>query len=93
MKTIVTVTHISPSHLDVRVGIRSTRVDGEANIGRTLAPYFVYSDSIRQWLPPHEQDPLSAEDNKAILDAICLYLEQKGMAYVVNPTDDQYRTL
>lgn len=90
---LATVTYVSPSHLLVELGGRTVRVSGEANIARPEAPYFVFSDTIRAWLPPHERDPLSADDRSAILAAIRAYLEAKSTAYVFDPTDEQYRTL
>jgi hypothetical protein len=87
------VKYVSPSHIDVELGGRVVRVEGEAHLPRPEAPYFVFSNSIRAFQPPHASDPLSDEDRAAVLDAIRAHLEARKTAYVIDPTDEQYRTL
>lgn len=86
------VTGISPSHIDVMVGNRRLRVGGEANIEKPQAPYFVFSDTIVAWEPPHDHEAISIEDKELIVRAIREHLETKGMAYIIDPTDAQYRS-
>lgn len=76
----------------MEVGNRTIRVDGEANVSRPSAPYFVFSGSIRSWRPPHENDPLTEQDRQKILRAIRDYFDEKEMAYIVDPTDDEYHS-
>lgn len=87
------VTHITPSGITVQVGSRTVNVSGEALILRPEAPYFVYSESIRAWQPPHEHDELSPQDRDEVLRAIREYMEGHTMSYVIDPTDEQYRSL
>ncbi len=87
------VTHITPSGITVQVGSRTVNVGGEALILRPEAPYFVYSESIRAWQPPHEHDELSPQDREEVLRAIREYMEGHTMSYVIDPTDEQYRSL
>jgi hypothetical protein len=87
------VTHITPSGITVQVGSRTVNVGGEALILRPEAPYFVYSESIRAWQPPHEREPFSPQDREEVLRAIREYMESRQMSYVVDPTDEQYRSL
>jgi hypothetical protein len=89
---VTTVTYVSPSHIDVQVGHRRVQVGGEANVTKPQAPYFVFSDTIRGWQAPHEHDAMSADDKESILRAIREHFEQKGMSYIVDPTDEQYRS-
>jgi len=49
--------------------------------------------SIRVWESPHEHDELSEQDREDVLRAIREYLESHQMSYVIDPTDEQYRTL
>ena len=88
-----TVTYITPSDIIVQVGSRSVTVSGEAVIIRPEAPYFVYSASIRAWQSPHEHEEFSAQDRDHVLRAIREYMESHNMSYVVDPTDEQYRSL
>jgi hypothetical protein len=88
-----TVTHITPSTITVQVGSRSVAVSGDAVITRPEAPYFVYSGSIRAWESPHEHERFSEQDREDVLRAIREYLESHNMSYVVDPTDEQYRSL
>ena len=87
------VTRVTPSTVTVRVGNRIVEVSGDAIIDRPKAPYFVYSKSITAWKPPHEHDPLSEDDKEVVLHAIRDHLDRKGMYYIIDPTDEQYRTL
>lgn len=87
------VTHTTPSGITVQIGNRTVNVSGDALILRPDAPYFVYSESIRAWQPPHEQEEFSAEDRDEVLRAIREYMESHHMSYVVDPTDEQYRSL
>jgi hypothetical protein len=91
MSTVVT--SITPSTITVQVGSRSVAVSGDAVITRPKAPYFVYSASIRAWESPHEHEELSAQDRDDVLRAIREYLESHNTSYVVDPTDEQYRSL
>jgi hypothetical protein len=88
-----TVTSITPSTIVVQVGSRSVNVSGDAIIGRPEAPYFVYSASIQAWQSPHENEELSVQDREDVLRAIREYLDSRHAFYVVDPTDEQYRTL
>jgi hypothetical protein len=88
-----TVTHITPSGITVQVGSRTVNVSGDAVITRPEAPYFVYSRSIRAWESPHDHEELSAHDRDDVLRAIREYLESHNMSYVVDPTDEEYRSL
>ncbi|HEY5240029.1 MAG TPA: Imm74 family immunity protein [Polyangiaceae bacterium] len=87
------VTHVTPSTVTVRVGRRSVYVSGDAIIGRPEAPYFVYSNSITAWQPPHEHEPLSEDDKNIVLRAIRDHMDAKGMYFIIDPTDEQYRSL
>jgi len=87
------VTRVTPSTVTVRVGHRIVEVSGDAIIDRPEAPYFVYSKSITAWQPPHEHDPLSEHDKEVVLQTIREHLDRKGMYYIIDPTDEQYRTL
>jgi hypothetical protein len=87
------VTHVTPSTVTVRVGSRTVEVSGDAIIDRPEAPYFVYSNSITAWQPPHEHDPLSEHDKAVVLRAIRDHMDTKGMYYIIDPTDEQYRSL
>jgi len=87
------VTHITPSGITVQVGNRTVNVSGDAVILRPEAAYFVYSGSIRVWQPPHEHDELSPQDREEVLRAIREYMEGHTMSYVIDPTDEQYRSL
>jgi hypothetical protein len=60
---------------------------------RPEAPYFVYSESIRAWQPPHDREPFSPQDREEVLRAIREYMEGHTMSYVIDPTDEQYRSL
>jgi len=88
-----TVTHITPSTITVEVASRSVKVSGDAVITRPEAPYFVYSGSIRAWESPHEHEEFSAQDREDVLRAIREYMEHHHMSYVVDPTDEEYRSL
>src|ERR1019366_2939758 len=87
------VTRVTPSNVTVRVGSRIVEVSGDAIIDKPMAPYFVYSNSITAWNPPHEHDPLSEHDKEVVLQAIRDHLDRKGFYYIIDPTDEQYRTL
>jgi hypothetical protein len=87
------VTRLTPSTVTVRVGRRTVFVSGDAIIDRPEAPYFVSSASITAWQPPHEDDPLTPDDKEVVLQAIRDHMERKGMYYIIDPTDEQYRTL
>ena len=86
------VTDITPSAITVRVRSRSVKVGGEAVILRPAAPYFVFSGSIRAWQPPHEHEAFTAADRDEVLRAVRNYLERHNMSYVLDPTDEQYRS-
>jgi hypothetical protein len=90
--SVAVVTNITPSHIDVAIGQRSLRVDGEANIENPQAPYFVFSNSIRTRDLPHGHEPISDDERTLVLSAIREYLESKGMKYIVDPTDEEYRS-
>jgi hypothetical protein len=87
------VTRVTPSTVTVRVGSRIVEVSADAIIDKPKAPYFVDSKSITAWQPPHEHDPLSDHDKEVVLQAIRDHLDRKGMYYIIDPTDEQYRTL
>jgi hypothetical protein len=87
------VTHITPSCITVEIGNRIVTVGGDALVLRPEAPYFVYSGSIRAWQPPHEHEPFSADDRDEVLRAIREYMDRHSMSYVIDPTDEQYRSL
>jgi hypothetical protein len=87
------VTNITPNHIMVQVGGRTVKVGGEALILRPEAPYFVFSEAIRAWQPPHEHEVFSAEDRDDVLRAVRDYMEKHNISYVVDPTDEQYRSL
>jgi len=87
------VTHLTPSTVTVRVGNRTVAVSGDAIVDKAEAPYFVYAKSITAWQPPHERDPLTEHDKEVIVQAIRDHMDRKGMYYVIDPTDEQYRTL
>ena len=87
------VTRLTPSNITVRVGSRIVEVSGDAIIDRPKAPYFVYSKSITAWQPPHEHDSLSEHDKEVVLQTIRDHLDRNGMYYIIDPTDEQYRTL
>jgi hypothetical protein len=87
------VTRLTPSTVTVRVGRRTVFVSGDAIIDKPMAPYFVYSNSITAWQPPHEHDPLTQYDKEVVLQAIRDHMDRKGMYYIIEPTDEQYRTL
>jgi hypothetical protein len=53
----------------------------------------VYSASITAWQPPHEDDSVTQHDKEVVLQAIRDHMEREGMYYVIDPTDEQYRTL
>ncbi|MGH7294514.1 MAG: Imm74 family immunity protein [Polyangiaceae bacterium] len=89
----VAVTHITPSHIVVQIGSRQVTVGGEAVVGRPGAPYFVFSDTIRAWQPPHEHELLTGRDRELALEAIRAYMQSRAMSLVIDPTDEQYRTL
>jgi len=75
------------------LGSRIVKVSGDAIIDRPKAPYFVYSGSIAAWQPPHEHDRLSEHDKAVVLQAIRDHMDAKGTYYIIDPTDEQYRTL
>ena len=87
------VVYVTPSTVAVRVGSRTVNVSGDAIIDRPEAPYFVYSKSITAWQPPYEHDALSGHDKEVVLRAIRDHMDAKGMYYIVDPTDEQYRSL
>jgi hypothetical protein len=87
------VTRITPSGITVQVGERTVSVAGDALILRPEAPYFVYSGSIRAWQAPHEHEAFSAQDRQEVLRAIREHMESKRMPYIIDPTDEQYRSL
>jgi hypothetical protein len=87
------VMHITPSHILVTLGDRSVKVSGEANIGRPEAPYFVFLESIHAWQEPHEHEELSVHERDEVARAIREHMESHHMAYVFDPTDEQYRSL
>ena len=87
------VTRLTPSNVTVRVGSRTVEVSGDAIIDKPMAPYFVYSNSITAWNPPHEHDPLLEHDKEVVLQAVRDHLDRKGFYYIIDPTDEQYRTL
>ena len=87
------VTRLTPSTVTVRVGRRTVFVSGDAIIDKPMAPYFVYSNSITAWQPPHEHHPLTQHDKEVVLQAIRDHMDRKGMYYIIDPTDEQYRTL
>jgi hypothetical protein len=65
----------------------------DEGIDKPMAPYFVYSSSITAWQPPHEHDPLTQHDKEVVLQAIRDHMNRKGTYYIIDPTDEQYRTL
>ncbi len=87
------VTYVTPSTITVRVGSRTVAVSGDAIIDKPKAPYFVYAKSISAWQPPHEHDPLTERDKEVIVQAIRDHMDHEGMYYIIDPTDEQYRTL
>jgi hypothetical protein len=87
------VTYMTPSTITVRVGSRTVAVSGDAIIDRPKAPYFVYAESIRAWQPPNEHEPLTVHDKEVIVRAIREHLDHQGTYYIIDPTDEQYRTL
>ena len=87
------VTRLTPRTVTVRVGHRTVFVSGDAIIDKPMAPYFVYSNSITAWQTPHEHDPLTQHDKEVVLQAIQDHMDRKGMYYIIDPTDEQYRTL
>jgi hypothetical protein len=87
------ITSVTPSTVTVRVGNRSVAASGDAIIDKPEAPYFVYTQSITAWQPPHERDPLTEHDKEVIVQAIRDHFDREGMRYIIDPTDEQYRTL
>lgn len=86
------VSHVAPSHVEVEWGTRKAWVGGDGTSGQAGAAYFLFSRDVR-WLPPDENDAVSEEERRTILDAVCRYFEERKTFYVVDPTDEQYRTM
>ena len=43
----------------------------------------IYSRTIKKWLPPHDNEFISDEKRKEILERICKYFEINHLSYVV----------
>ncbi|MBW3623398.1 MAG: hypothetical protein KY468_08310 [Armatimonadetes bacterium] len=43
----------------------------------------VYSNSIREWLPPYDNEEVTDEDKERILKKVCSHLEKSGLSYEV----------
>jgi hypothetical protein len=85
------VIQVWPMRVLVQLGDRVARLGGEAP-GAPEQAYFVYSSSLRNWQPPHDAEPVSEADKALVLDAVRRHFDAKGTRYVIDPTDEQYRT-
>jgi hypothetical protein len=43
----------------------------------------IYSRTIKKWLPPHDNEVISDEKRKQIVEKISQYFEMNGVSYVV----------
>lgn len=43
----------------------------------------IYSRTIKKWLPPHDNEAISDEKRKEILERICKYFEINRISYTV----------
>jgi hypothetical protein len=86
------VIDVWPMRLLVQLGDRVARLGGEAP-GSPEKAYFVFSNTLRSWQPPHDAEPVSEADKALVLEAVRRHFEAKGTPYVIDPTDEQYRTM
>jgi hypothetical protein len=43
----------------------------------------IYQRTIKKWLPPHENEAISDEKRKEILERVCKYFEINTISYIV----------
>jgi hypothetical protein len=43
----------------------------------------IYSRTIKKWMPPHDNEAISDEKRKQILERICKYFEINRISYTV----------
>ncbi len=67
---------ISKDELVVTYGNRKVKISMERLKGKP--DRVIYSDKLKSWLPPHENDPLSEELYQFILNMIVKHFEEIG---------------
>jgi Immunity protein 74 len=43
----------------------------------------IYSRTIKNWLPPYENERISEQKRKEILERVCKYFDANGISYAV----------
>lgn len=60
---------------------RSIKVYVELQAGNP--DVIIYTESIRQWLPPHEQENVTEEDKLKVVQGMCQFFTYYGETYAV----------
>ncbi|MCE9531443.1 MAG: hypothetical protein K8T89_10030 [Planctomycetes bacterium] len=73
------ITQLTRGHIIVRIGGKSANIQCEMLIPTTgLSDSLIYSDSIRNWQPPFDDEAIDPTTKEAIVREACDHLIKTG---------------